>query len=162
MYSHCLWVLILIMSSIKINNFACVPEIIFFITAIRNFIFFPIKIIRNQINAEIHIYQISVSWIKNSYLYHWNASVCQWEFLKIFFILFFIIIFGHSWKTLLCESFCGPDLLLVQVVGFTGEAYYRHNMLDTFRKKVTDSYCCTNIIHKNFTQFYISMYSVHI
>lgn len=83
------------------------------------------------------------------------------NFKKIFFSLFFIIIFGHSWKILLYESFCGIDSLLVHFVGFTGEAYYRHNMLDTSREKVTDSCFYTNI-HKNFSQFYISIYNVHI
>lgn len=81
-------------------------------------------------------------------------------FKNILYLIFYYI-FGHSWKNLLYESLCGPDSLLVRVVGFTGDAYYGHNVLDTFRKKVTGSYCYTNT-HKNFSQFYISVYTVHI
>lgn len=75
-------------------------------------------------------------------------------------IIFFHYIFRHSWKILLYKSFRGPDSLLVRVLGFT-YTYYRHNGLDTFRKKVTGSYCYTNT-HKNFSQFYISIYTAHI
>lgn len=81
-------------------------------------------------------------------------------FKNILYLIFYYI-FGHSWKILLYESLCGPDSLLVRVVGFTGDAYYGHNVLDTFRKKVTGSYCYTNT-HKNFCQFYIAVYTVPI
>lgn len=73
----------------------------------------------------------------------------------------FVIIFEHPWKILLCESFSVSLSLLVHVGGFRGEAYCRYNRLYNFReKKITDRN--TNITHKNSSQFYMSIYSVHI
>lgn len=120
----------------------------FFITAIQNSISFSSSSLETKSKQKfMFIRFLNLAKFLKNYVYHWNASVWQWELHRILLILFFAIIFEHSRKFLLCESFNVSPPLLEQVGGFRGEAYYKCNRLYNFRgEKITD--CYTNITHK--------------